>query len=33
MYKDDKKYSDYAKQLLAKAYIVAFLQDSPFQSC
>ncbi len=33
MYKDDKKYSDYAKQLLAKADIVAFLQDSPCQSC
>ncbi|HUU19576.1 MAG TPA: S41 family peptidase [Sedimentisphaerales bacterium] len=33
MYKDDKKYSDYAKQLLAKAEILAFLQDSPCQSC
>jgi len=32
MYKDDKKCSDYAKQLLAKADIVAFLQDSPCQS-
>ena len=33
MYKDDKKCSDYAKQLLAKADILAFLQDSPCQSC
>ncbi len=33
IYKDDKKYSDYAKQLLAKADIVASLQDSPCQSC
>ena len=33
MYKGDKKYADYAKQLLAKADIVSFLQDSPCQSC
>ncbi|GAI94630.1 unnamed protein product, partial [marine sediment metagenome] len=33
MYKDDKKYSDYAKQLLEKADILASLQDSPCQSC
>jgi len=32
IYKNDKKYSDYAKQLLAKADIVASLQDSPCQS-
>lgn len=33
IYKDDKKYSDYAKQLLAKADVVAFLQDSQSESC
>jgi len=33
IYKDDKKYADYAKQLLAKADILASLQDSPCQSC
>jgi len=33
MYKDNKKYSDYAKQLLQKADILASLQDSPCQSC
>jgi carboxyl-terminal processing protease len=33
MYKDDEKYSDYANQLLAKADILEFLQDSPCESC
>ncbi len=33
IYKDDKKYPDCAKQLLAKADILASLQDSPCQSC
>lgn len=33
MYNDDRKYSDYAKQLLAKADIVALLQNSPCESC
>ena len=33
MYKDDRKYSDYAKQLLDKADIVACLQDSQCESC
>jgi len=33
MYKDDKKYSDYANQLLAKADILTFLQDSQCESC
>jgi len=33
MYKDDKIYSDYAQQLLAKADISAFLQDKPSETC
>lgn len=33
MYKDDKKCSDYANQLLAKADILTFLQDSQCESC
>jgi len=33
MYKDDKKYSDYAEYLLAKADILAFLQEKPCESC
>ena len=33
MYTDDKKYSDHAKQLLTKADIAAFLQDSQCQNC
>ena len=33
IYKDDKTYSDYAEQLLAKADIAAFLQDKPGETC